>query len=41
MISVAAAKKLLTEASSSPALYREISAYPEPDRSELKALIRE
>jgi hypothetical protein len=29
------------EASSLAALYRDISAYPEPDRTELKALIRE
>jgi hypothetical protein len=34
-------KAVASEASSLAALYRDISAYPEPDRSELKALIRE
>ena len=34
-------KAVASEASSLAALYRDISAYPEPDRQELKALIRE
>lgn len=34
-------KAVASEASSLAALYRDISAYPEPDRGELKALIRE
>ena len=34
-------KAVASEASSIAALYRDISAYPEPDRSELKALIKE
>jgi Protein of unknown function (DUF4239) len=34
-------KAVASEASSLAALYRDISAYPEPDRSELKALIKE
>jgi hypothetical protein len=34
-------KAIASEASSLAALYRDISAYPEPDRSELKALIKE
>jgi len=34
-------KAVAGEASSLAALYRDISAYPEPDRTELKALIRE
>ena len=34
-------KAVASEASSLAALYRDISAYPEPDRAELKALIRE
>ena len=34
-------KAVASEASSLAALYRDISAYPEPDRAELKALIKE
>jgi hypothetical protein len=34
-------KAVASEASSIAALYRDISAYPEPDRSELKSLIKE
>ena len=34
-------KAVASEASSLAALYRDISAYPEPDRTELKALIKE
>jgi Protein of unknown function (DUF4239) len=34
-------KAVASEASALAALYRDISAYPEPDRSELKALIKE
>jgi hypothetical protein len=34
-------KAVASEASSLAALYRDISAYPEPDRSALKALIKE
>jgi hypothetical protein len=34
-------KAVASEASSLAALYRDISAYPEPDRSEWKALIKE
>jgi hypothetical protein len=34
-------KSVASEASSLAALYRDISAYPEPQRTELKTLLRE